>query len=87
MELAEVIERSKGQIAALTGLKPVGITRAFRDHLGWHVRAEMLELVRVPPSADVLAEYEVVLGADGDVLNIERRRTRLRAELVREENT
>lgn len=87
MGLAEVVERSKGQLAALTGLKPECVTRAFKDELGWHVRAEMLELARVPSSADVLAEYEVVVGDDGDVLNLERRHTRLRAESVHEEGT
>lgn len=86
LTLTEVIERSKGQLVTLTGLKLARVTRAFKDDLGWHVWAEMLELSRVPPSADVLAEYEVVLGADGSLLNLERKRTRLRADPVQEES-
>ena len=72
---------------ALTGLKPECVTRAFRDELGWHVRAEMLELARGAASADVLAEYEVLMGDEGEVLNLERRHTRLRADSVHEEGT
>lgn len=85
MEMAEVLERAKRQLGDSTGLKPVGIIRAFKDDEGWHVGVELLELARIPTATDVLGAYEVLLGEDGGMLRFERKRTRLRGEPFEEE--
>lgn len=80
MEMIEVLDRAKKQLSDTTGLKPVTITRAFEDEEGWHIGVAMLEMSRIPPSADVLGDYEVLLNDCGGMLKFERRRTRLRCE-------
>ena len=80
MELAQILERSNNQFGGLTGLKPVAVTRIFKDEQGWHVGMDMLEMSRIPPATDVLGEYEFLLNGQGEVLRFERTRTRLRGE-------
>ncbi len=85
MELKEILEKAKSDLAAVTGLKPVSVIQTFKDDQGWHVRVEMLELSRIPPATDVLGDYEVVLSDDGGMLRFERKRTRLRGEPTEEQ--
>jgi len=85
MEMKDVIARTKKQLANSTGLKPEGVTRAFRDDQGWHVGVEVLEMSRIPTATDVLGDYEVVLDENGSMLRFERKRTRLRGEPMEEE--
>ncbi|MBI4339635.1 MAG: gas vesicle protein [Chloroflexi bacterium] len=85
MELKAILEKAKSDLAAVTGLKPVSVTRAFKDDQGWHVRVEMIEMTRIPPATDVLGDYEVVLAEDGTMLRFERRKTRLRGQPTEEE--
>jgi len=85
MEMKDVIMQSKKQLANSTGLKTEGVTRAFRDDQGWHVRVEVLEMSRIPTATDVLGDYEVVVDENGNMLKFERKRTRLRGEPMEEE--
>ncbi|MBI4336426.1 MAG: gas vesicle protein [Chloroflexi bacterium] len=85
MEMAETLERAKRQLAALTGLKPVTVTRVFRDEQGWHVGLELLEMARIPAATDLLGYYEALLSDDGQVLEFSRKRTRLRGQAAQEE--
>ncbi len=87
MNLRELAERAKSQLAELTGLKPVTVTGAFKDEQGWHVAVEMLEMSRIPTATDVLGNYEVLLDDSGNMLRFERKRTRLRGEPVEKEAT
>ncbi|MFH1560615.1 MAG: gas vesicle protein GvpO [Chloroflexota bacterium] len=80
MEMTQLLEQAKKQLADVTGLRSVTVTRAFKDEEGWHVGMEMLEMSRIPPATDVLGEYETLLNDDGDLLRFERKRTRLRGE-------
>lgn len=84
MEMVELAELAKKELAALTGLKPLTVTRTFKDDQGWHVGVEMLEMSRIPTSTDVLGDYEVLLAEDGRMLKFERRRTRLRGDPMQE---
>jgi hypothetical protein len=72
------MERARQQLADLTGLKPVGVIRAFKDDQGWHVEMEMLEMSRIPSTTDLLGDYEVLLDEGGQLLRFERKGTRLR---------
>lgn len=80
MEITEILERSKRQVAAATGLKPVAVTSAARHDGGWRVRVELLEMSRIPPATDILGDYEALLDDEGALLSFERKRTRQRGE-------
>ena len=80
MEIKELAERAKSQLVGVTGLKPITVTRTFKDEQGWHITLDMLEMARIPPATDVLGDYDVLMGEDGNMLKFERRRTRLRGE-------
>ncbi len=86
MQMTDLLEGAKVQLSGLTGLKPAGITRAFKDDQGWHVGVEMLEMSRIPTATDVLGDYEVLLAEDGSMLRFERKRTRLRGEPMETES-
>ena len=85
MEMTEVLKRAKKELADVTGLKPEGIIRAFKDDGGWRVGVEMLEMSRIPTATDVLGDYEVLLTEDGSMVRFERKKTRLRGEPMEEE--
>ena len=80
MDMKEVAERAKSQLAEVTGLKPLTITGTFKDDQGWHIALDMLEMSRIPTATDVLGDYKVLLDANGNMLRFERKRTRLRGE-------
>lgn len=76
MQLMEITERAKAQLAQATGLEPLVVPGAARDDDGWRVTVEMVELHRIPEAQDVIGVYEVRLNDDGELL--EWRRTGLR---------
>ena len=80
MDIRELAERAKSQLAELTGLKPVTITGAFKGEQGWHIALDMLEMPRIPPATDILGDYDVLLDDSGNMLRFERKSTRLRSE-------
>ena len=85
MDIKELSEQAKSQLAEVTGLKPLTITGAFKDEQGWHITLDMLEMSRIPPATDVLGDYEVLLDDDGNMLRFERKQTRLRGEPMEKE--
>lgn len=68
MQLMEITERAKTQIAKATGLEPVMVPGAARDNEGWCVTVEMVEFHRIPDAQDVIGVYEVRLNDDGELL-------------------
>ena len=85
MELSAVMEKAKGDLKALTGMKPEMVIQAYRDDEGWHVHVEMLEMSRIPPATDLLGEYEMLLAEDGAMLRFERKGIRLRGVPMEDE--
>ena len=43
-----------------------------REHGGWILRAQVLELERIPNTTDVLGEYEAMLDRNGDLVSYAR---------------
>jgi hypothetical protein len=82
MDIKELSERAKSQLAEVTGLKPIAVTGALKDEQGWHIDLDMLEMSRIPTATDVLGNYEALLDDDGNMLRFERKRTRLRGEIM-----
>ena len=85
MNMTELAERAKSQLAEVTGLKPITVTGSFKDEQGWHITLDMLEMSRIPPATDVLGDYNVLVDDNGDMLKFERKRTRLRGEPMEKE--
>ncbi len=78
MEITTLVERAKQQLAALTGLKPVGVTRIAKENGGWHVAIELLEMSRIPATTDIIGCYEADLDEQGNLQQFVRQRTRVR---------
>jgi hypothetical protein len=71
----EAIRSAREVIAEVTGKQPEGISAVNRsDDGGWAISLDVVELVRVPSSTDLLATYEVSLDADGGLVDMERSR-------------
>jgi Gas vesicle synthesis protein GvpO len=65
----EAVQAASDYISAITGRPPTLITGIKpSDKGGWIVEVEMVEDRRIPPSADMLALYEIEVDADGDLL-------------------
>jgi hypothetical protein len=80
--LPSIVVRTTKVLAEVTGLQPVEVTGVARDDQGWRVLIELLELAKIPPASDVIAEYEVLVDGEGDLLSFQRKRSRLRSETV-----
>lgn len=76
MQITQITERAKAQLAQATGLEPLIAPGAERNDDGWRVTVEMVELHRIPEAQDVIGAYDVRLNDDGELL--EWRRTGLR---------
>ena len=85
MNMKELAERAKSQLAEVTGLNPVTVSGTFKDEQGWHIELDMLEMSRIPPATDVLGDYDVLVDEDGNMMKFERKRTRLRGEPMEKE--
>jgi hypothetical protein len=81
----QIIERAKEQLTQLTGLKTDTVSALSKDEKGWHVLVEMVEMVRVPNSRDLLATYETLLDDKGELINYKRTRRYLREQLMEQE--
>ncbi len=80
MQLMEVTERAKTQLAAATNLRPLLVSGADREGSEWRLWVEMVELERIPEAQDLIGAYEVRLNEDGDLLNWRRTALRRRDE-------
>jgi hypothetical protein len=65
---------AKEQMLALTGLSASTVSGLSKDAQGWHVMVDMVELKRIPASSDVLANYDVLLDGEGNLLSYKRTR-------------
>jgi hypothetical protein len=60
------------QLAQLTGRPVEGVSGVGPTDDGWRVTVDVVEVARIPSSADVVACYEIVLDDDGELLGYER---------------
>jgi hypothetical protein len=72
--VAEVVRRVRKDLSALLGRPVEAVLGVQRDEEGWVVRAQVTELSRIPPTTDVLGEYEVTTDEQGELLGYRRRR-------------
>jgi hypothetical protein len=78
--LRTLSERVLQEMTVLVGCPAEGITGARRDDDAWVMNVEVLEMGRVPETADVLATYEVRTDASGQIVEYQRQRRYLRGQ-------
>ena len=76
---ARLARRACAELAELLGREIEGVVSLRRDEDGWCVGIEVLEIARVPDTADVLAEYEVLTDRRGRLRGYHRVRRYTRA--------
>ena len=85
LSAGEAIRTARDVVVELTGKQAEGISGVNRSgDGGWTVCVDVVELVRVPSSTDLLATYEVCLDDDGGLVDMERRRRYTRNQVDEE---
>jgi len=77
----QVAKRAREQLVEVTRLAPDTVSSIRREEDGWHVALEMVEMKRIPDSTDMLATYELLLDAEGNLLQYERTKRYLRGQV------
>lgn len=67
MNMLDLIERTKQQMEAITGLSSETVSRLDPAECGWSVGIDMLEHRSIPSTQDLLASFEVSLDDDGNI--------------------
>lgn len=70
----DLIDGARSQLKALTGYPVDSVSEFGKTDDGWKLTVAVVELRRIPPSTDVLAEYVVGLDPDGDIVDYHRGR-------------
>lgn len=85
LSAAEAIRAARDVVVELTGKQAEGISAVTRsEEGGWAVCVDVVELVRIPSSTDLLATYEVSLDGEGVLVDMERRRRYTRNQVDEE---
>jgi len=84
MNLIEVIERARKELAAATNLEVSNITGVSKNEDGWLVIVEMVERKSIPDTQDLLGTYNVIYNDNGKGM-ISYERTRVHRRMDREE--
>jgi hypothetical protein len=74
-------QRAARFVARLSGRRPESVISIERKDEEWRVGVEVVEVSRIPDTADILAVYEVRLDADGDLVSYRRIRRYARGQL------
>lgn len=80
MQLTQIAERAKAQLATATNLEPLVVSGADKEADGWRLTVEMLELDRIPEAQGVVGSYEVRLSDEGNLVTWQRTGLRRRDE-------
>jgi hypothetical protein len=76
-----IARRAASLVAALSGRRPESVISIDRKDGEWRVGVEVVEVPRIPDSADILAVYDVRLDAGGDLISYRRVRRYARGQL------
>ena len=80
----QVAQQAKEQLSGLTGLQSDTVSSLGKADGGWQVAVEMIEMKRIPDSADILATYRAILDAEGNLLSYDRVRRYNRSQVTTE---
>jgi hypothetical protein len=75
------VRRAIDEVGALTHRTVEGVVGVERDGDPWKITIEVLEDPHIPNSSDILAEYEMRLSADGELLGCSRTRRYIRGQV------
>ena len=75
-----VARRAASLVASLSGRRPESVVSIERKDKEWHVGVEVVEVSRIPDSADILAVYDVRLDTDGELISYRRVRRYARGQ-------
>ncbi len=70
----EAVRAVREQLPALLGRDVEAVLGAERDGGDWLVKAQVVELARIPNTTDVLGEYEVAIDRGGELVRYSRTR-------------
>ena len=76
-----IARRAATLVAKLSGRRPERVISIDRKDDEWCVGVEVVEVSRIPDSADILAVYDVRLNTDGDLISFRRTRRYARGQL------
>lgn len=76
-----VARRAASFVATLSGRRPESVISIERKDEEWCVGVEVVEVSRIPDSADILAVYDVRLDVDGDLISYRRVRRYARGQM------
>jgi hypothetical protein len=74
-------QRAARFVARLSGRRPESVISIERTDEEWRVGVEVVEVSRIPDSADILAVYDVRLDTDGDLISYRRVRRYARGHM------
>jgi hypothetical protein len=74
-------QRAAKFVARLSGRRPESVISIERKDEEWRVGVEVVEVSRIPDTADILAVYEVRLDPDGGLISYRRIRRYARGQL------
>jgi hypothetical protein len=80
MQLMQITERAKAQLATATNLEPLLVSGADKDAGGWRLTVEMIELDRIPEAQGIIGAYDVRVSDEGELVTWHRTGLRRRDE-------
>ena len=69
----DIVEEAQRQLKQMIGYPVDGVAEFYGTDDGWKLTVTVVELERIPPSTDVMAEYVVGLDTEGDIVDYRRR--------------
>lgn len=84
LSIAEVVERAREDISALTGLELSSTLGTVKEERGWRVTVELIEKHSLPDGMDILASYDIVVDPDGNLVEFTRGGLRKRIDTEEE---
>lgn len=81
LTVVQAAQKAKRQLQDITGLDVATISGMEEFEGGWRAYVNMVELRRVPTTSDVLATYEAILDAEGELVTYKRLRRFLRGQV------
>jgi hypothetical protein len=83
MNAMYIARRAANLVARLTGRRPERVISVEPADGGWKVGVEVVEMSRIPDSADIVGVHEVRLDRLGDLVSYQRIRRYVRGDVSR----
>jgi hypothetical protein len=84
LSAADAAKAAVHHVTELTGRDAESVVGAERRDDGWRITVEIVEIHRIPDSADILAVYECEVDGEGDLMSYRRVRRYTRGQVGRD---